>query len=129
MGHEENENTESDTEPIPRPDKIVNNEVKTESSDTTITDTAPLQNKCVTDSNDITKTNVTQEITCKHDPTFKQREQVQQKGKSELGNKKHKQRNQPKMKKISELKMLAKARRRIATVERRQAQKDYHYLT
>ena len=33
------------------------------------------------------------------------------------------------MKKISELKMMAKTRRRIATVERRQAQKDFHYLS
>ena len=33
------------------------------------------------------------------------------------------------MKKISELKMMAKAKRRIATVKRRQAQKDFHYLS
>ena len=33
------------------------------------------------------------------------------------------------MKKISDLKMMAKTRRQIATVERRQAQKDFHYLS
>ena len=57
------------------------------SSDTTITDTAPLQNNGVTDSNDITKTKVTQEITGNPDPsvTKVEKKQIQQKMKSELG--------------------------------------------
>merc|ERR1711954_70122 len=44
------------------------------------------------------------------------------------GNVKKKPNTQPKYKQMSELKMLAKARRRVATVERRKAQKEYHFL-
>ena len=131
IGHEGNENKKSDTESVPKPDEIINNEIKTKSSDTTMTDTAPLLNNNVTNSDDITKTNVTQELTGTHDPTVthEEKKQVLQKEKTEFGNKKQKPKNQPKLKKISELKMMAKARRRIATVERRQAQKDFHYMS
>merc|ERR1711954_431378 len=47
---------------------------------------------------------------------------------TEPGNVKKKPNTQPKYKQMSELKMLAKARRRVATVERRKAQKEYHFL-
>ena len=91
--HDENENKESDTESEPKPDGMINNEIMTKSSDKLLTDTAPLPNINVTDSDDITKTNVTQELTSTHDNTVKQKKQVQETEKSELGNKKHKHRN------------------------------------
>ena len=93
-------------------------EERNKNNDKSITDTALLPNIDVTEPDVITKTNLTQE----------KKKTVQETVKSELGNKNQKQRNQPKYKQMSELKMLAKARRRVATVERRKAQKDYHFL-
>ena len=92
--HDQNENKQNDTKPETKHDGMVNNEIMTKSSDKPLTHTAPLPNINVTDSDDITKTNVTQELTGTHDNTVKQKKQVQETKKSELGNKKHKQRNQ-----------------------------------
>ena len=123
--HDESENKKFTTESLSKPDESENNQIKTKSSETIVTETAPLPNPVVTDSNGKTKTNMTQDITV----TVDEKKLIQSKAKSEVGKKNQKTKNQPKMKQISELKMLAKARRRIATIERRQAQKDFHYLS
>merc|ERR1711954_504002 len=91
-------------------DGMINNLVNTETHDTTSPDTQ------------VTKTDDT--TTSSNDNN----KETQEHWITKPGNMKKKQNTQSKYKQMSELKMLAKARRRVATLERRKAQKEYHFL-
>merc|ERR1711954_441214 len=93
---------------------MINNQINTKASDTTDPDTIP--NTSVTELGDTTNS------------SKENNKETQNRENLETGNMKKKQKTQPKYKQISELKMLAKARRRVATLERRKAQKEYHFL-
>merc|ERR1711954_259989 len=91
-------------------DGMINNLINTKAHDTTTPDTQVTINDDTT-----TSSNNNNKETHEHRNT-------------EPGKMKKKQNTQSRYKQMSELKMLAKARRRVATLERRKAQKEYHFL-
>ena len=101
-----------------QPDGMTNKTGVTSAPDNTDSDTAQLPHTNVIKLDDTIITNVSVE----------NNEKMQKQAKPELGNMKKQQMTQPKYKQMSELRLLAKARRRVATLERRKAQKEYHFL-
>ena len=91
--HDESENKEFTTESLTKPDESENNEITTKSTDSKVTDTAPLHNSNVTDTTSKAKSNVTQDLTVTDDTTVNENKQNESKVKREVRKKNPKVKN------------------------------------